>query len=542
VNSTTALACAGPGAELVPDEASTPEVRSSRIEPASAAVISRAARIATPGLALTLSFITILYCLLVFDGWRQLFRDSDTGWHIRTGERILRTQTLPRSDPYSFTRAGASWLDWEWGADVLTGAAHKAAGPAGVAMLFALAIGACSFLWVRLSFQAGGDFILTCLFAAPMLSTVNLHWLARPHVFGWLLLLAFILHINREHHRFTAGDALVTAALGAVWANIHGSFVLAPLIACLYAAAHVLEPLIWTTARRGTPQWFLGAAIAFSAGTLLNPYGIALHRHVIRYLGDSELLDRIGEFQSFNFHVAGAAQIVLMLAIAALGGVLALGERRLAHALVAVALMAMALRSARALPLVALIALPFANGAITAALRATRGLSPRLSRWRTAVLDYSSRLRAIDRKLWGAAPAVLALILMVGIVRLPAVAAYAGFPPDQFPVSAAAAVSRLPADSRILAPDKFGGYLIYRFDGRRPVFFDGRSDFYGAQFMKDYIRLIEARPGWTGQVQSFRFTHALLPPDYTLLAALEGAGWRPIYKDRAATLLAAPDK
>ena len=26
--------------------------------------------------------------------------------------------------------------------------------------------------------------------------------------------------------------------------------------------------------------------------------------------------------------------------------------------------------------------------------------------------------------------------------------------------------------------DKFGGYLIYRFEGRRKVFFDGRSDFY----------------------------------------------------------------
>jgi hypothetical protein len=300
--------------------------------------------------------------------------------------------------------------------------------------------------------------------------------------------------------------------------------------------------LIWTTSRRGTPKWFLYAAAALSAGTLLNPYGIGLHEHVIRYLSDSELLARIGEFQSFNFHAAGAAQIVLMLAIAAIGAVLALGQRRLEHALIAAVLIAMALRSARALPLVALVALPFANGAITAALDGARSLTPRLSRWRTAVLGYSSRLRSIDQKLSGAATVVLALIVMVVIARMPAISVHAGFPPDQFPVAASAAVAQLPPDSRILAPDKFGGYLIYRFDGRRRVFFDGRSDFYGAQFMKDYIRLIEARPGWAEQVRSFRFTHALLPPDYTLLAALEGAGWRPIYKDRTATLLAAPDR
>jgi hypothetical protein len=231
-----------------------------------------------------------------------------------------------------------------------------------------------------------------------------------------------------------------------------------------------------------------------------------------------------------------------MLAIAAIGAVLALGQKRLEHALIAAALMVLALCSARVLPLVALVALPFANGAITAALDSAPGLTPQLSRWRAVMLGYALRLRLIDEKLSGAATAILALIVMVVVVRIPVVAARAGFPPDQFPAAASAAVAQLPPDARILSPDKFGGYLIYRFDGQRRVFFDGRSDFYGAEFMKDYIRLIEARPGWSGQVRSFGFTHALLPTDYTLLAALEGAGWRPIYKDRTATLLAAPHR
>ena len=50
---------------------------------------------------------------------------------------------------------------------------------------------------------------------------------------------------------------------------------------------------------------------------------------------------------------------------------------------------------------------------------------------------------------------------------------------------------------RLLAPDKFGGYLIYRFQGRMKVFFDGRSDLYGAEFLKQYARLVQVRPsGW----------------------------------------------
>ena len=55
-----------------------------------------------------------------------------------------------------------------------------------------------------------------------------------------------------------------------------------------------------------------------------------------------------------------------------------------------------------------------------------------------------------------------------------------GFPRDQFPVEAA---RHLPPQARLLAPDKFGGYLIYASNGQRKVFFDGRSDFYGVEFM-----------------------------------------------------------
>jgi hypothetical protein len=107
-------------------------------------------------------------------------------------------------------------------------------------------------------------------------------------------------------------------------------------------------------------------------------------------------------------------------------------------------------------------------------------------------------------------------------------------------VAAAAVIEKLPEQARLLSTDKFGGYLIYRFAGARKVFFDGRSDFYGAEFLKQYGRLMQARPGWRRQVDEFGFTHALLPNDYSLLGALEETGWRRLYADGVATLLARP--
>src|SRR5215467_3310349 len=93
-----------------------------------------------PDLALALAAVTLFYCLFLFQGYQKLFRDSDAGWHIRTGERILTSHQLPRTDPYSFSREGQPWFAWEWLADVATGALHRAGGLNAVALFYAAAI------------------------------------------------------------------------------------------------------------------------------------------------------------------------------------------------------------------------------------------------------------------------------------------------------------------------------------------------------------------------------------------------------------------
>ena len=152
----------------------------------------------TPDLALVAFLITLFYCLFLFAGYQKLFRDSDAGWHIRTGESILSTRALPHIDPYSFTRSGQPWFAWEWGADALSGAAYVAGGLSGVALFYALAIASSVWLWFQLNWALGGNFLLACLFAAPMLSTTNIHWLARPHVLSWLFLLTMVLWAERS--------------------------------------------------------------------------------------------------------------------------------------------------------------------------------------------------------------------------------------------------------------------------------------------------------------------------------------------------------
>jgi len=500
--------------------------------------ITSLAALLVPDIAFVGAVATLFYSVVLFQGYQKFFLDSDAGWHIRAGERMLEERSLPRTEPFSFSMQGAPWFAWEWGADVIIGTIHRRWGLSGVVFFYGSAIAAGVWLWFRLNWVVGGNFLLACLFAAPMISSTTLHWLARPHLLSWLFLLGSVTFAERLRRdpRVTVARVIGVAVLSCLWANIHGSFFFGAGIALVYAFGIVVSNVLWDAPRTNWRPFVVLAAVS-GAATLINPYGWNLHIHVFRYLTDTALLAKIGEFQSFDFHTGGAGSVMTVLAIAALGGVLALVQKDLPVFFLSVLLIGAALHAARGLPLVALLILPLANGAITKSLNGWQGLRLNVRRAIAEFLAYSDRLRAIDSTASGLIWTPLVAVFVLLFLHSHAIAAQTGFPAKEFPVAAASAIERLPADARVLAPDKFGGYLIYRFDGARKVFFDGRSDLYGAEFLKQCGRLMQARPGWQKIVETYRFDDALLPNDYPLIPALEQTGWKPVYHDSVCTLL-----
>src|SRR4051812_20854216 len=65
------------------------------------------------------SLVDVFFCALLVGiaagpaGWQMLLVDGDTGWHIRTGEIVLATGSVPAGDPFSFSRPGEPWFAWE---------------------------------------------------------------------------------------------------------------------------------------------------------------------------------------------------------------------------------------------------------------------------------------------------------------------------------------------------------------------------------------------------------------------------------------------
>src|SRR5580693_5518166 len=80
----------------------------------------------------------------------RLLGDAGIGWHIRTGQLILRTHSVPRVDPFSSSMSGQPWFAWEWLYDVVVGWLEGAAGLNGVVLFTASVIAATFALTFRM--------------------------------------------------------------------------------------------------------------------------------------------------------------------------------------------------------------------------------------------------------------------------------------------------------------------------------------------------------------------------------------------------------
>jgi hypothetical protein len=132
--------------------------------------------------------LVLLYWQL--GGPSALLSDPNTGVHVRTGEWILVHHAVPREDLFSFSIQGHAWCDWEWLSDVFCALLYRWHGFAAIVTLsLAVLSGMAVVIYHTACLHARPPIALAVTFLAAAATTV--HWLARPHLFSWLLLAMF---------------------------------------------------------------------------------------------------------------------------------------------------------------------------------------------------------------------------------------------------------------------------------------------------------------------------------------------------------------
>jgi hypothetical protein len=281
--------------------------------------------IKTPPRIPELLFAAVLIWLFATgEGWQVLLADGDTGWHIRNGERIIDTRSVPRSDPFSFGSGERPWFAWEWLSDVVFAALFRKGGLKAVTVFCGILIAASVSVLLRHILWRSVGISLALPLALLAAGASSIHYLARPHVIGLLLfaIVAWIVDRDRASpHRLTWS----LPCFFLLWANCHGSFLAGLAMLGLRLFETAVRPATWrwwnwSRADRWT-LWRAGMLLGASgAATLINPYGWRLHAHAIAYLRSAWIQSTIDEFQSPRFRSENMLQyeILLLAGISAL--------------------------------------------------------------------------------------------------------------------------------------------------------------------------------------------------------------------------------
>ena len=256
-------------------------------------------------------------------------------------------------------------------------------------------------------------------------------------------------------------------------------------------------------------------------------------------------MDNITEFRSPSFHVSVVKFFELLILMATV--VASISIRRFSF--VEIGLLVfwthMALLSARHIPLYALIVVPIVVLHLTEYVENIEEL-PDLQTWIHKRISwfrgYSKNITGFENQFKGVVYPFLATGTLVLIVSQPWKALRntgyeQHFDPDKFPVAAAEFIDKPGMKGNLFTTDQWGGYLIYRFYPRYPVFFDGRSDMYGEEIMKDYLKLVNLEYDWKRVIEKFKIDWMMLPFDVPLPAALKDLPeWKVVYDDHHAII------
>jgi hypothetical protein len=389
-------------------------------------------------------------------------RDSDFWWHLRTGQYIVETRSLPVPDPFAYTTATAPFayrgedvvrhfnLTHEWLAQALFFIVYRAGGFAGVVMLRALLLAAFCGLAGFVAWRRSGVLDRGWMAGLAAAFVAVPFALDRPQLFTYLFLALAVAILDSRRRLW------LLPPLFLIWANCHGGFVLGWVVLAVYCA----EALVARWRNRPLTDeralWVWSAAAVLASG--INPNGFRAVEVLWLY--------RSSAMQSVLLEWARPALwppplFVVLLAGAA--GAMAWARRtvRLVDWLLLAAFSLAAFTAARNIIFVAFFAPVF----LASYLPWKRAL-PSLAGWITAM--------------------ALAIVIFWGIM--------AGVFFDlraanwRYPTGAADFLAAHRVSGRMFNTYEYGGYLMWRLWSRERVFIDGRA--LSDKLFDDYGRIL----------------------------------------------------
>ncbi|MGM0596162.1 MAG: hypothetical protein ACQES9_03910 [Myxococcota bacterium] len=500
-------------------------------------MLARISRLPTTNLFLIMKthkqyllFLPFLVFAALLSG--QSPRTGDYWWRLHFGQKTLRGN-LQKTNFSSFS-SQQKWIDHSWGYGALIAGIDNLGGFKAVKAFHSLLF----FLLLLVVFSGFSGFHVLAGFLGVLL--IYGHYALRPYLFGDLFLLGMVLAIIKlksggiSFKKITGWKpVLAVYVYFTLWSNFHGS-----VMAGFLLGAFLLFPFSRIFPRMATgfgqnsdkpPQtelswqgWFF-TCMAAVAGIFTNPWFHRLPFFLLKYIfGFYRFLPRIDEWQSPTQWMLGLIVVYLIY----------LFYRGLKnnipkyYFLVLIILFGFGAASGRNLPVLVIV------GNLLTAKNPVSFLVYLKNSWNVKI-----RIPVIF---------ILLLIVFVPLFSIFQKSRYNfEFRKSVYPRKLFVQSRRhleVAQVKRVFVPHRWGGALLYHFDGRYLNFIDSRNDCFSREVWDDYFTIIYNRPGWWRIWQKYKPEAVFLPGETNLPDKLQAKNWQIKVKNHQGVLLLKPVK
>jgi hypothetical protein len=476
-------------------------------------------------------FLVVFLVLTFSSAGKNMLADADTGYHIRAGDYILETRTIPKHDIFSYHSPPIPWTAHEWLSEVIMAVLHRISGLTGVVIFFSLLISLTYALLFRNMRAYQRNIVFDVLIILLVLVSSQIHWLARPHIFSLLLMVVWY-HLLDSYQNDRGGRLILLPLIMLLWVNLHGGYLTGFILTGVYLLGNLVGYFRSMEEERERSFWkvkcLVYVIVACLVVSLVNPYGYRILLFPFRLVSDTYIMDNVNEFLSPNFHKPMPFKYLLLLFVT----ILAVSKRPLDFIEVVLVLLFtnMALFSARYIPLFAIVVAPIMSKQAESMIT----IAPE-NGWISSLKKRAGRIAKIDSLAKGYGWPVAGVVLVIFLVASGRIEFR--FDKKIKPVAAVEFLMKEHIDGHMYDNDEFGDYLIYATYPRYKVFFDGRSDMYGTERLKEFQKIASFAPGWEKIVEKYDICWFFIGSDSVLTRyLLERPEWRLIYSDNVANI------
>ena len=441
--------------------------------------------------------------------------DLDTYWHVLIGREVLETgRTGGLGNDWSLYLPGQDWITSQWGSEVVMSATYDLFGWSGIVWLRTLLVLALLAGLAALLLKRGSSFASAAVFAVVLIPCIRVlqerPLLASLLFLVWLSGVGYDLLATRRPPRW-----FVVLPLVAVWANLHGMWVLAPATFALVAIALALDQNPHTRDHIKGALALTGISLV---GGCLTPIGIQglLLPFVFR-----SATSQISEWQPVPLTSTQSFGLTAMLL--ALVYLWARSPARVprSHIIYAIAWSALGFTAYRNLLPAAIMLAPLA----VASLSHTKFL----------------RSRRPGPEQQKAIAVVTGIALIAGLVGLAIAIARVDPLSDATPLAIADRLAQEPGETRVFNGYNTAGILAaFGGDGIR-LAIDGRSDRFGGDYIELYVESMDLGEGWQNLITQVDPDAAVIDSSSALAYELtKNQGWTLVMTDGDYSLLKAP--